>query len=349
MTAHVRRPAGTTATTDVNRVVTYLTADSVPSSPDTLTLLKRRVQEYDLLEKADPLTWAGEVALLEAKYQPLFLTHGADRARRRHRMYGLQRSHLLQLYEQLVLFSPADVTEIGAWYENSTTGAIASVTDNINVNPATQPTGLRQPTGDASMNMSFVDDCLLISPIAANNQLVTWGYAGWLELDNLTVQHMLFRSGPGALNDPAATDSHLIRVSSAEALVFRAYNDATGTLAREGTTAVSALSGSPKFITVEINLGAIGDAAKVTITIDGAVMSLTFADAVGAPGAMPSALQGAPSAMMLGNRRSNLSTLPLIGRIGRSFYILRAKMPAATEGLLTAAMRTRLRNFQPMV
>jgi hypothetical protein len=197
--------------------------------------------------------------------------------------------------------------------------------------------------------MTFDADAILIPPIAANNDLVKLALAFWIELDDLTVSHYLLRYGPGTANDSAATDSLVVRITSAEAIDVRIYNDALGTSARTTTTPVSVLSGSPKFVTIEIDLVA-DEANKVIVTVDGVSQSMTPSDAAGTPGAFPSAMQGAPGDIIFGNRRSNLSTLPLKARTGRDIWWKSGnKSATATTGLWSDEDRTNLMNYRPLV
>ncbi len=339
---------------EINRVALIQACEidvtqDVTHPPSLLTLVKRKVHEYDLLEVSDNAQWVLNVSYLEdAKHRALFTTGVFDRIRLRYQAYGMERTRLQELHDALGIFAPSSIDVVGAWYQNTTTGAISSVTDQLNVNPATQVTAARQPTGAADGSMTFLDDCLLIPPIAGNNALITWGMGTWIELDNLTVQHYLLRMGNGTVNDPAATESLKIAIGATELVDVTIFNNALGTSARRAITAASQISGSPKFLTIEIDLGAT-ELNKVVVTLDEVVIAVTHSDLIGTPGAFPAAMQGAPSAIMLGNRRSNLSTLPFIGRLGKNFYFFDGKMAGATQGLLTATARARLRAYQPMV
>jgi hypothetical protein len=243
-------------------------------------------------------------------------------------------------------FSPSADAGVSAWLRNTTTGDIASITDLLNTNPGSCTAG-RQPNGAADGSMTFDADAILIPPIAANNGLVKLGIACWLELDNDTVSHYLLRYGPGTANDSAATDSLVVRITSAEAVDVRIYNDALGTSARTTATPGGVITTGPKFITIEIDLAA-AEANKVVVTVDGTSQAMTPSDAVGTPGAFPAAMQGAPSDIIFGNRRSNLSTLPFIGRVGRNLFWTVTKMSGATTGLWTPTARANLRAFEPM-
>jgi hypothetical protein len=244
-------------------------------------------------------------------------------------------------------FDPSTIVD--AWLQNDTfSGDISSISDVLNTNPGLCTVG-RRPVGEAGGAMTFDADAILIPPIAANNDLVKLAFAFWIELDDLTVQHYLLRYGPGGSNDPAATDSLLFRVGSDESLNIRIYNDATGTSAWAASTAINIMSGSPKFVTGEVDLVA-AEADKVVITVNTVELSLSTAAAVGAPTSFPSSMQGAPSDIVFGNRRSNLSTLPFKGRIGRDiWWKSSSKSASAVRGLWSAEDRTNLMNYRPLV
>jgi hypothetical protein len=206
---------------------------------------------------------------------------------------------------------------------------------------------VRQPNGEADGSMTFDTDCLLIPRSTANNGLVKWIFALWLELDNLTVQHYLLRLGPGASNDPAATDSLIITVGSDESLRVVIYNDATGLVSRRALTATGIVTAAQQFYTFEVDLAA-AELDKVVITAELAELALTHEAFTGGAAAFPAAMQGAPADLMLGNRRSNLSTLPTIGRMSRGFYFgSGVKQAGAVRGLLSAGGRAALRANEP--
>lgn len=234
---------------------------------------------------------------------------------------------------------------ISAWLRNDTEGDIVSVDDVINAITATTVAG-RRPTGETDLSMTFDADALLLPAVAGNNGLVKLGLAFWLELDDLTVQHYLFRYGPGTVNDPAAGDSLLIRANSAEAIDVRIYNDGTGTLARSATTASGVVGVAKVFVTVEIDLAA-AEADKVVTTIDLVDMPLIHGNAVGTPGAFPASMQGAPGDIIIGNRRSNLSTLPLKGRYSRGIFWTVTKSAGAVRGLWSAEQRANIMGVEP--
>jgi hypothetical protein len=229
---------------------------------------------------------------------------------------------------------------------------VSSLADELGGSPAVQSTdGLRPPRVSATngeLVLQGVNDVLMWPASSANNQLVTWGWCGHLLLDNLTASKYLLRYGPGGSTDPVATDSHNLRVLGDESLFLQVFTDATGGQARNASMAGGALdSTSYKFVTLEMNLALVGEANQVVITVEAAVQALNFANSIGAPGAMPAALQGQPggSDIMLLNNRTNANLAPCIGKLGRQ-YILKAAMPGVTRGLLTTAAREYLRQLR---
>jgi hypothetical protein len=242
-------------------------------------------------------------------------------------------------------FNPA--TRTTYWLRNGTTGAISTIADRHGGTAAAQPTGVRQPNGAADGSMTFDTDCLLLPAACFHTTKFALGL--WLEADNLTVQHYLFRVGPGASNDPAATESMVITIASDESLRLAIYNDATGLVARRAATAINVVTATPKFFTFEVDTLA-AEADKVVITADLTELALTPADQAGTPGAFPAAMQAAPGDIMLGNRRSNLSTLPFIGRAGRDVFISAGvKYSEAVRGIWSATDRIGFKNSAPLV
>lgn len=224
------------------------------------------------------------------------------------------------------------------------TGAgISSLPDLMNVNPAVQATDAARPprvaAGNGVLVAQGVDDRLSLPAIAANNQLVTWGFAAHVLLDDGAVNKTLLRSGLATANWPQATDSHRLTVISTEALFLVVANDATGAVRRSASSSSSKLSTSAYvFVTCEINLGLTGESNQVVMSFDGIADTLTFADNAGTPGAMPAALQGAASDIALLGERTDSNRLPFIGKIV-NLRIFRRAMPGVTAGLLTPAAR----------
>lgn len=101
MPMHPNRPADRDSTVHVNLVAKLsqkdanTTQDAVPQSvPDTLVLLKRRIEVFDQLEVSNNASWVTRInTITNAKYKQLFQGQrlGMTRLRYRHRFYGLEK------------------------------------------------------------------------------------------------------------------------------------------------------------------------------------------------------------------------------------------------------------------
>lgn len=101
MPNHPNRPAGRDTPTRVNLVAKIsqkennTTQDAVPQqAPDTLTLLKRRIDFFDLLEVSNNASWVTRTGTItNPKYRQLFAGQrlGMTRLRYRHLFYGLEK------------------------------------------------------------------------------------------------------------------------------------------------------------------------------------------------------------------------------------------------------------------
>jgi hypothetical protein len=241
-------------------------------------------------------------------------------------------------------FDPADV--VTSWLLNTTASAtVTTVSDPLNpASPATTVAG-RQPAADANGAMTFDTDALLIPAIAARKGTTRLGWGFWVELDNLTVQHYLLRYGPGTANDPVAGDSLMFRVNAVEQLSATIYTDGTGTATRVATSPVDVVGSGQTFVTLELDLEAATEADQLIITANLVELALTFS---GTAGAMPPSLQDVSADIIFGNRRSNLSTLPFIGRTAEGIYVTNVKSPNASRGVWSADERAALAGLNPL-
>lgn len=253
------------------------------------------------------------------------------------------------------LFNPVQLGVISAWLRVPlaavTNSGISSLPDVLSSNPAVQSTDAARPplvaAGNGLLVAQGVDDRLQWPANSTNNQLVTWGFAAHVLLDDVALTKTLLRIGLATSNWPQATDSLRLAVASTRALFLVLTNDATGVVRRSaGSSAGMLASDRYVFMTVEINLGASGEANQVVMSFDGVADTLTFADDAGTPGAMPAAMQGAVTDIALLGERINSNRLPFIGHIGPNIYILGSAMPGVTSGLLTPAARVALSNFE---
>lgn len=248
-------------------------------------------------------------------------------------------------------FDPRDLgSAVTAWLrvgQSTVTGAgISSLPDVLNTNPAVQGTDAQRPAlGTSANGFSLITGAankVLTWPLAASNNATSqWGIAGHLRTPLSAAVRTIFgvRTGNGA----SALRINLT-VAADESVRAAIYIDDSNN--RAGGTAASQIGDdSVQFMTCEFDGTQATEALKLTITIDGVVKALTFANDAGA-GAMPATLVAATGSALIGAFNTAGSSAPFTGFLGPNIYILGAKMSGATTGLLTAAARTALGNFE---
>lgn len=73
----------------INRVAIISDFERVDPAPDNLTLLKRKVDEFDQLETSDESAWSDAVAAISnSYYRRMFQGGNMDRLRFRYLVYG---------------------------------------------------------------------------------------------------------------------------------------------------------------------------------------------------------------------------------------------------------------------
>lgn len=93
--------------TNVNRVAIISDFEQIDPTPDTLTLLKRKVKAYDDLEVTNSVLWAIAVgAIPSSSYRRMFQGGNADRLRFRYLVYGWDRATLLLVLADLTVGIP---------------------------------------------------------------------------------------------------------------------------------------------------------------------------------------------------------------------------------------------------
>lgn len=86
----------------INRVAIISDFEKVDPSPDQLTLLKRKVNQFDELEVSGHAVWAVAVAAIaNSKYRRMFQGGKADRLRYRYLVYGWDDATLLVVFTEL--------------------------------------------------------------------------------------------------------------------------------------------------------------------------------------------------------------------------------------------------------
>lgn len=189
-----------------------------------------------------------------------------------------------------------------AWLRNTTlSGLIASVSDQINVNPATQAVAADQPTGnaDGSMTWGAVDPDLLLWPITAQNHGTTvWWIAMAIESPLSTLARAIWRV-------LGANGGVFLQVSATEQLLLD-LNVVTAASVRRYSTAASIIGATRQFITCEIDLTRPTEAAMVVITRDLVEETLTPSNQLGAPNGPPTVLvQNPGGSVILGSNSTS--------------------------------------------
>lgn len=228
---------------------------------------------------------------------------------------------------------------------------VSSMPDALN-SPDTwvQTTDARRPPLGTSANglpvLAMVDDALLITPNAGNNHLTKWGFATHVALDG-AVARTLLRMGVGA-SALGATDSLYIEIPANGEMRCHVNIDAGGTNRRLALTNPGIFTSSYQFLVIYYDGAQATDALKWRVWLDGvAQVQAFFAEGVAA--AMPVALQGAPAGsgnIVLGNLRSDISSTPMIGRVGPNIYFTSGAMASPVIGPFTTAVHTALAAHQ---
>lgn len=244
-------------------------------------------------------------------------------------------------------FSPAQVSAVTAWLRNTATaGAVASVTDVLNSNPATQGTAGSRPTGTTSANalpcLSFdgTDDFLAWPVIANTIGSPRWGYAAWVRPATVSGVHTIYACR--ALTGASATRCELQQNGTS---IFVNIAHSNVSIRRGTATSVFALN-TWAFVTIEFDGAQADEADECIITINGTKQALTFVDDTGTPGDMPDTLVQPTGNAAIGDIRAASPLQPWEGLIGPNQFILQGAGGISGGGLLTAAQRTALMNFE---
>jgi hypothetical protein len=242
-------------------------------------------------------------------------------------------------------FSPANLEGVvTSWFrlaQGTITGAgYSSIPDLLDAgNPLVQAADAQRPPGGTSSNglpiIAAVDDFMPVAVTAARANVTTWGFWAWVRQGATANNMHSFRAANGA----SANRHTLFWQTTGTELV--AEISAPGGSRFVGTTGHAAAAWH--FITIEFNGNRAGD-ARCILTVDGVVPgTLGYATGTGIaemPATM-TAITGAGSMFALG------AAGPFyVGDWGPNFGFLGGAMAGATEGLLTAAARTSLMNFE---
>lgn len=245
-------------------------------------------------------------------------------------------------------FNPAQLSPVTAWLRtNATSGAVASIADVINVNPATQGTALNQPTGTTlnglpATSFDGSEDYLSWPIITATNGAVTFGFASWIKFGSVAATRRIFCCNS---TNSGATAARLEFIRANDILLGDVYTNLF--VSRRGQTAAGAAQATTAvFLSFEFDGGQALEADKFTIWINNVKQALTFSDSSGTPpgSTMPATLIQPTGSIALGG----ITTASSLNSIwGRNQYTLGGAGGIAGGGLLTSAQRLALMNFEP--
>lgn len=254
---------------------------------------------------------------------------------------------------EAVGFTPLEVPALASWFRLADAASVitgsgySSVRDILDPsNPAVQSTDGRRPINQSASNglpvMSFTTNHVLAAPLtAARNGATFWGMAGWVRPTNVSGAKAI-----GAVSGlpGGASAFKIIPYLSGSAVALIAYISGTdGRNAASPSAVVSAATWH--FVTFEYDGSGATEADRNVITIGGVAQALTFSNigAGGTTGALPTPTGN----LLIGNQQdSGAASTPFVGLMGPNLYLFGSKMAGATSGLLTAAARTALMNFE---
>lgn len=242
--------------------------------------------------------------------------------------------------------TPVTITAgaVTSWFRlasSTITGSgYSSVVDVLNpASPMTQTTdGLRPPGSTSSNGYPIINTSahvLSMPLISARMNTSTWGFWGWMK--RAPASNNFFSIGTSSGSSALRSYMEIIGGNNMRVEIWNGSSQA-----RFCDAAIGAVS-TWQFFTVEYNGAGGTDAAKLTRTLGGVPVTVTFS---GAAASVVSPLNSAT-----GNGSFLAFTLaaafPFIGQLGPNFGFLGSAMPGATEGLLTAQARAALMNFEP--
>lgn len=246
-------------------------------------------------------------------------------------------------------YDPVAITEgsVTAILRNSTAGAIASVTDILNTNPATQATAGRRPTGAADGSITWDGADVLVWPLVANQNknTVTLGFAKWfMPVEVVTTQTLVaITNGTGG-----ASLRTFVLFSSGNAIRLDVGNN--GLVGRRATASGVLTANVPVFVTGEFNGGLGSEATRHVVTVNCVVQSPSFSALSG--GASDVVLNDPTGNILLGgadNADVGANPITVGGRTGRDTIVGTSAMAGVTEGIWTPAARLALMNGAPLV
>ncbi len=218
----------------------------------------------------------------------------------------------------------------------------SSVPDGLNVNPAVQATAGRRPAVGTSESgaamLTFDGSDALAWPLTAENATNTaWGLALWLRPTSSIADGVVY-----SVSELSADTwrVYAVRKNQGEFSVAINSPSVVGSGRVGQTVEQDVVTDEWHFVTIEYDAVGATEADKLTITVDGTVQTLSFGNLGG--GAAIGALPTATGDAVIGDITAGSATVPFTGNMGAHIWVLNAKDPDATEGLLTPAQRTAL-------
>lgn len=327
----------------VNRVVEISQFDRVDPNPDQLCLLKRLVDQYDVLRAANPAAFATAVGLVNARYRRMFTGSNLDQYRFRYLVYGSDEDTQANVYTTLYTAITPATTGASQWWRNSTiVGDVTTWTEVLTANHMTA-NAARAPTGVASSGLDFdTNDCMGFTLNAVSfNAEAFWFYL-WVKPDAVAASQTLLSISIGTGGANARTLVLMFGTSSIMCDIF-----VSGTAGRRALVAGQAAAGTARLWGVEYNNSKVGEANKVTLTRDANILVPTFSD-VGLGGALGSLVNPLPGKGLIGNFNDGVASNPLNGVVGRNAFAGVAAMAGSTVGCLTTAARNAIFALEPL-
>lgn len=218
--------------------------------------------------------------------------------------------------------------------------------------PAVQSTDARRPTVATSANglpiLALASQGMSLPLTSVRNSTTQWGFGTWVKQNGTgSTTHVLVSidsaGGAGASARKLLAQPATAGLTNLNIFIF----NSTSTAARRAQITGVLTLNTWKFVTFEQNLGTGGnETTRSVITVNGVVQTLSFADALGTPGSMPTSMPSPTGNIGLFCQNLSTGSNGFGGNIGPNVFIFGSAMDGATEGLLTPAARLSLMNFE---
>lgn len=257
--------------------------------------------------------------------------HGVDRRRRVIEGVGFTPAELSGVVTSWFRLADASSVITGSGY--------SSIQDVLNPSsPATQSTDARRPPAATSANglpiLTVAASNLAVPMIAARANLSAWGFWGWVKQSATADGLISFGTSGGASANFAWFNFN----TSGTNCKSEIWTGASSRVANKG----SLTAATWKFLTLEYNSAFAAD-ARLALTIDAVSLTATFSGSLGSePASLQSGVTGSGSLLSF----TSAAGFPFVGSVGGNFGFFGGAMSGATEGVLTAAARAALMNFE---